>query len=290
MHDKIASDKAVPLIGDAMTSRWAYEGLMVTQFKDNRFEQNFYDYEKVMKNAIYYKSYCLPYLFKTEGDCGSIVQTKHDSLKLAQNLLIIKNELNKISQDLGWQKPKFIDSLNAANFNSHLCNSVANFLANANQLYIYQYNTAVSKRDDIYTRLVKRLGSNEEFVNYKQRFYNSQLAKVVTNDNEINDFDIQNNEMVRLKDAIFRVPDHRDGRSHFYAPEKHFLQLTFDTFWFNLLFIWLFSGLLFTILYYDILRKIITYFEIIRLNRVNRRRFLRIWVAEQPDMWKSEKK
>jgi amino acid transporter len=41
MHNKIANDKAVPIIGDMMTSRWAYEALAVTQFKDNVYEKYF---------------------------------------------------------------------------------------------------------------------------------------------------------------------------------------------------------------------------------------------------------
>jgi hypothetical protein len=93
--------------------------------------------------------------------------------------------------------------------------------------------------------------------------------------------------MVRLKDAVFRNPESKKGRAHFYAPIKQISSLAIDTFWFNLMYIWFFSGLLFVVLYYDVLRKVIAYFETIRLNRLNRRRFLRLWIAEQPDMWKS---
>jgi len=290
MNDKIASEKNVPFIGDVMTSRWAYEGLMVTQFKDNQFEKDFFEFEKVMKNATYYKSYCLPNLFKIEGDCETGEWKGQDTWKYAQNLLVIKSEIVKISNDLGWPTPTFLDSLSVANMNNKLCATLTNFLVKANQQYIVQYNTAASKKDEIYNNWVKRLGSSDAFIQYKQKYYNNQLAKVVTNDNELKDFDTQNGEVIRLKDAIFRTPEARNGRAHFYAPEKRILQLTIDTFWFNLLVIWLYSGLLFIILYYDVLRKIIAYFEIIRLNRVNRRRFLRVWVTEQPDMWKSSKK
>ena len=290
MNDKIASEKNVPFIGDVMTSRWAYEGLMVTQFKDNQFEKDFFEFEKVMKNATYYKSYCLPNLFKIEGDCETGEWKGQDTWKYEQNLVVIKSEIVKISNDLGWPTPAFLDSLSVANMNNKLCATLTNFLVKANQQYIVQYNTAASKKDEIYNNWVKRLGSSDAFIQYKQKYYNNQLAKVVTNDNELKDFDTQNGEVIRLKDAIFRTPEARNGRAHFYAPEKRILQFTIDTFWFNLLVIWLYSGLLFVILYYDVLRKIIAYFEIIRLNRVNRRRFLRVWVTEQPDMWKSSKK
>jgi hypothetical protein len=42
LHKSFTRKKYVPFIGDMMTSRWAYESLMVTQFKDNRFEKQFY--------------------------------------------------------------------------------------------------------------------------------------------------------------------------------------------------------------------------------------------------------
>lgn len=289
MNDKIASEKNVPFIGDIMTSRWAYEALMVTQFKDNRFEKEFFDYERTIHNATYYKSYCLPYLYKLEGDC----QTDHfkglDATEYAQNLSIVKQEIVKITDDLMWQKPKFLDSLTTGRMNMRLCLSVSNFLTKANMQYVALYNRASSGKDDVYAKWVNKLHSNDAFVKFKQRYYNNQLARVVSNDNEIKDFDTQNGEIVRLKDAIFRTPEARNGRAHFYSPEKRIVHLSIDTFWYNLLVIWMFAGLLFVILYYDVLRKIIAYFEILRLNRVNRRRFLRLWVTEQPDMWKSSK-
>ena len=42
MHNRISNDKTVPVIGDLMTSRWAYEALAVTQFKDNAYEKYFF--------------------------------------------------------------------------------------------------------------------------------------------------------------------------------------------------------------------------------------------------------
>ncbi|HEY4788807.1 MAG TPA: ATP-binding cassette domain-containing protein, partial [Bacteroidales bacterium] len=158
MHNKIASEKNVPVIGDIMTSRWVYEGLMVTQFKDNRFESQFYNSEKELKNAIYYKSYCLPYLFKLSTDCEDLQHTGADSSKLAQNLLIIKNEIRKISRNLNWLVPRFADSLKVPYYNQKLVLSFTNFLTRANQHYMIQYNTAASKRDDLYNYWTRRLG------------------------------------------------------------------------------------------------------------------------------------
>ena len=43
-----------------MASRWAFEAAMVTQFKDNLYEREFYLYDKVMANADYKKIYFIP--------------------------------------------------------------------------------------------------------------------------------------------------------------------------------------------------------------------------------------
>jgi ABC-type multidrug transport system ATPase subunit len=290
MHDKIASEKNVPFIGDIMTSRWAYEALMVTQFKDNRFESQFFNTEKDLKNAIYYKSYCLPELFRLQVSCDEMTLQRQYLPKLSQNLTIIRKEIGKICRNLNWPTPKFTDSLSLPYYNQKLSNYLTAFLTRANQQYMMLYNSAAANRDNFYATWVKKLGGNEEFVKFKQEYSNNQVGIIVTNNNEIKDYDIQNNEMVRLKDAIYRMPESTNGRAHFYAPYKRFHRFIIDTFWFNLLVVWLFSALLFVVLYYDILRKIIAYFDTLRLNRLNRRRFLRIWVTEQPDMWKSPKK
>jgi ABC-type multidrug transport system ATPase subunit len=42
----------VPVIGDMMTSRWAYEALAVDQFKDNKFTRNFFELDMISLNWI----------------------------------------------------------------------------------------------------------------------------------------------------------------------------------------------------------------------------------------------
>jgi hypothetical protein len=82
--------------------------------------------------------------------------------------------------------------------------------------------------------------------------------------------------MVPIKDAIFRDPATHTWRAHFYAPVKLFFNQKVDTFWFNIAVIWLFGGLLFVLLYYDVVRRLLTYFETLRLNRLNRLRLARL--------------
>ena len=50
-----SSKSEVPIIGNVMASRWAYEAMAVTQFKDNEFEKLIYDDKKNMSFANWKK-------------------------------------------------------------------------------------------------------------------------------------------------------------------------------------------------------------------------------------------
>jgi hypothetical protein len=55
LHPWFASEKRVPWIGNIMASRWAYEGLAVTQFKDNAYETSVLRLRQRMKTANWKK-------------------------------------------------------------------------------------------------------------------------------------------------------------------------------------------------------------------------------------------
>ncbi|HYI76397.1 MAG TPA: ATP-binding cassette domain-containing protein, partial [Chryseolinea sp.] len=55
LNPRIGNSATVPFVGDLMASRWAFEAAMVSQFKDNEFERQFYLYDKIMANSDYKK-------------------------------------------------------------------------------------------------------------------------------------------------------------------------------------------------------------------------------------------
>jgi hypothetical protein len=275
MHNKIAAEKNVPIIGDLMASRWAYEGLMVSQFRDNKFEYRFYKADQAISNAIFYKSYGIDKIRNMNSECVKLFNN-NDTVILSRDLDMINKELHKICIDRNWIVPEYVDSLTFQLYQPDLTNKVTSFLNVAEFNYVANYNKAVLFREKQYDELVKKLGGDEKFVKYRQKYHNQQVALVVTNEKELTEFNIQNNEMVRSKDAVFRNPDSHYGRAHFYAPVKILGSVVIPTYWFNFIVIWLYSVVLFIVLYYDVLRRIITYFESLRLSRINRLRFMRL--------------
>ena len=58
----IGSVDKVPIIADLMASRWAYEGLMVHQFIENKFEKQYFDYDQVKSNSNFAQDKLIPKL------------------------------------------------------------------------------------------------------------------------------------------------------------------------------------------------------------------------------------
>ncbi len=56
-------------------------------------------------------------------------------------------------------------------------------------------------------------------------------------------------------------PTSKYGRAHFYAPYKQMGNIKIDTFWFNLMVLWIVTLVLYFALYYNLLQKLIGVFE-----------------------------
>ncbi len=276
MHNKIASDQTVPIQGDLMTSRWAYEALAVTQFKDNPYEKSFFPFEQIQYSANYFRSFSIPYL-KELIDKLLIVSEKQsiiDTIYITHQINVISNEIKTIAHYFQINYPAIIDSLSINN-KAQLF-QIMKLLESYEAQFNYLYKYATQKRDSVFNSLIVKYGTREKIIDFKQKYHNKQLADVVTNEKEFNEFYIQGDKIVPLRNAIYRLPDKSNGRAHFYAPAKKIGKFYIDTFWFNITIIWLYSGILFVLLYFDILRKVIAYFETLRLNRLARRRLMRL--------------
>jgi hypothetical protein len=117
---------------------------------------------------------------------------------------------------------------------------------------------------------------------FRQQYDNRQLASAVTQEKEIQHYILRDGEMISKKNAVYREPLRNNGRAHFYAPVKRIFNLEVDTFWFNLTWTWIFNLLSLIFLYSDAIRRVLDYFETIRLNRLNRLKLDRLMkIGEQ---------
>ena len=248
LHPSITTQKYVPVCGDLMTSRWAYEALMVEQFNKNDFQEQFFDFEKKMSDASYKASFLIPELSQRYQNLVRKGESKFDSDK---KMNLLQHEFLKLA-DIEPQ-PKDISISNA--------DSVNQWLDDLQQIYWSRYSRASTMRDNTYNRLLKSYGSSQNLFAFKQEYHNDAVEKVVLNKRELNKFIEYKGELVQLKDPIFKSPENHFGRAHFYAAEKRVGNYLIQTFWFNLIFIWLATAFFYFTLYLDFFRKFFVYVE-----------------------------
>ena len=182
------------------------------------------------------------------------------------NLNIIQHELNRLYQYYDFYPFEGIDGLTPETFNTEIGEQTSQFLNLARLFFSELAQEANTRKDNIYNHLTDSLGT-EGIFQLKQKYYNNKLADIVTNRTAINKIVEMDDRMVRKKDPIFMMPESNIARAHFFAPFKMINGRYIETKWFNLFFIWLTTVVLYVTLVLDLLRRIITYFETLKLRK-----------------------
>lgn len=275
MNQSVKSDKYVPFIGNLITSRWSYEALVVTQFKKNKFEKHFYDAESTISTTFFDQAYRIPLME------SALDKIEENSVKLENKnrVALIRNELDKLSgrYDFNPYPLRNLEDKSIEQFKSQTGTLLDTLSSKASDLY----SQAKRKRERIYNDLVENLGSEKELIELKNACHNKRLATMVQNSDQLNGYYIEDQEIIYLRDPVFRLPDSRFGRAHYFAPAKFLGDIKIDTFWFNIIRIWVAIFFWYIVLYFDVLNRIISYFESMRLQRIGRKRFFRLFGLQQ---------
>ena len=78
-----------------ITARWGYEALAVKQFIYNKFENQFYDYEKMKSKGNYKRNFWCNDLKLKLDDISNDLKSGNRSGDFNNNLLIVSNEIRK---------------------------------------------------------------------------------------------------------------------------------------------------------------------------------------------------
>lgn len=270
LHKSITSEEYVPRIGDAMVSRWSYEALVIEQFKNNDFDAIFFEEEQAMSNASYYGSTFIPELMnylesaRWSAAHGDTTQKKYFDNRLRDALVQLSDEYPDLF-------PVRLINLGKVTGEERYYTMVDSLLTHARQFFNSEYQYWKKRRDKKMEALIEEKGSTEAVAAFKEKYHNEALYEMVLNKNSVDQFVYSDNKFIRKKDPGYKKPTGKWGRSHFFAPEKVFAGVTISTPVFNLIIIWLGAALLYVTLYFDLLRKIIRYFETFRLRKLHQK-------------------
>ncbi|MBT1704699.1 ATP-binding cassette domain-containing protein [Chryseosolibacter indicus] len=262
LNPTIGNTATVPFVGDLMASRWAFEAAMVTQFKDNRFGEEFYKYDKAMANADFQKVYLIPELETRLQYCLQSYKSKDDAdrAKVATDLQLIQAEVVKELEVVGQDKYKGVSDLTVTKFDSTVYENLSAFLNQLKQFYMKRYNAADQVKEKRIQELTSTVEKEKAFEKLRESYHNDAVAELVKNLTETHRIIESDGRLVQKIYPIYKDPDPEhmvDFDAQFYMPSKHFLNTRVDTLFFNTGVIWSMTFVLALTLYFDVLRRII---------------------------------
>jgi len=262
LNPVIGNTATVPFVGDIMASRWAFEAAMVTQFKDNKFEKEFYLYDKVMANSDYQKVYFIPELQTKLQYCLTNIKSPDAvaTQKVVKDLQLIYREVTKEAEDTGAGELPWAGSLTINKFDSTTFQQANLFLENLKRVYINRYNNADNEKEKKVASMTNTPEKELKFESFRQDYYNETIADFVRNISESHRIIEKDGKLIQKIYPIYKDPDPDhiiDFDAQFYMPAKHFLNRNIDTFYFNTGVIWSMSLVLAILLYFDVLRRVI---------------------------------
>jgi len=253
LNPSIASQTEVPLTGDLMTSRWAFEALAVNQFKDNEFERKFYNLEQPMAYYKYKKDHWIVGLKDSINSAIDGFKNPQYKEYLDNNLALIhhevKEEMERVKDEF-----KFSFSLPAepAQLTPEILTNINNDLFKLVDNYIYYYKE-YDKRKDKKTKDMNSVP--KKFIEFRDQFENESLNNLVKNVNETEKIIVAEGQFVQKDNPVYRESKH--FRAHFFAPSKMMFGQKINTFWANIFVILMMSLFLYVTLYFDLFRKAI---------------------------------
>ena len=219
LNTSASKENKVPLIGDIIPSRWAFEALMVEQFADNAYNQAYFPIEREKYLAQYYENIHS----KEVRRLAEQLEGKDDPDKrlTVENELAVLGRAARIApRSEGESFLSYLDKVDSA-----LHERARNFTA---------YLDQIQEKD------IREKGS-EWVTEQKKKYHNSAIEDLVMGAGSRNFYKEHGNRIYPAVGQIYIVPDNPFGRAPFYSYEKKLGSMLISTYNFNLLIIGFFA-------------------------------------------------
>lgn len=266
-NPNVSKPIGVPVVGEVMASRWAFEAFMVTQFRDNKFENQFYEYDRTIAESDYKKIYYIPKL-ETElayclGSRPNWKNPRHE--KLAASLNLVKNEIEYELDQVGRENLPEVDRLVIGKFDSMVYVKSMKFLSTLKTYYGKKQNRAMQEKETLIASLTDTPQKATQFAKDRDHYQNKMVSSAVKNTATLDRVVEYDGRLIQKIYPIY-FDDHKptygmDISTNLFQPTKHLFGATFDTLYFNVTVIWSMTLFLFITLYFDLLKKFMKLFE-----------------------------
>ena len=191
-------------------------------------------------------------------------ENSEETMTHARQILI--NEIDK--EDYYWENLECIDCIdsikNGTNYSMSRFSKLNSFL----DFLTVQFNKTINDNNGEIQEIIDSIGV-KKYAAIQKSYSNESLMNLVTNKMEEDKLIIDNDIIYQNDEAIYNLPNEVSFvQSHFYAPQKYMFGIKVDTYWSNLIVIWVIAFFTYIILYFDLLKRLIDGIQVL----FNRRR------------------
>lgn len=273
LHHSLSNQKNVPIVGDMMASRWAYEAMAVAQFRYNDYEKNFFEVNEDISINSAYRSFLIPEMITINKE---LLRDSTSWTTADQKITILSNEVKRLNEVYGFRSFPYSDQISTRYYNTAIGTRLETYLRAAKSYFAQNYLIAQTRRDSVYSSLIDQMG-RAEFNDLEKKYHNEFLADLLMNRAQLDMVYRGKDQLIQKKDPIFMRPYSHIGRAHFYAPYKIIGDTKVSTFYFNICFIWFMTIVMYLALLDNSLKKLIRFFESPRGDENNPTAWAKFW-------------
>lgn len=211
----------VPVLGNAIPSRWAYEALAVTNYTDNKFESDYFDYDREKYETQFYINGFL-YELESQIESARDEERRGNPVK-PEHLITVRNSLPIISSYTG-QEPYSGD---------YGYDSLHQYFQESRRILSERGNIATLAADRKMAQRISNSSKEEQF-QLKQQSMNAQLRDIVQGAKSPSLVTVVNGYIVPRAGQVYLKPLTNMGNAPFYSSTKVLGSWQIKTLWFNL--------------------------------------------------------
>jgi hypothetical protein len=268
----LSSYEYVPVIGDLMAARWSFEALAVNQFKNNRYERNFFRFNQGISQNDWYSGFLINDALKSDlKECKLLKDSIQFKERVENDFSKLKYYTGKLNGLAGFGpiSGAWRSALNINDFQPGTAKETEKYLDSLSGHFRQVRKKFRDLKDSVSNSLEARYG-RQGLMALKSNYYNKQLENIVLDRLRVEQYIETDKRIIQKYEPGYMTPTSKNGRAHFYAPYKQLGSVKIDTYWFNLIVLWIVTLGLYAALYYNILQKITDGLSKIKLKKAGR--------------------
>jgi len=228
----------VPVIGDLIPSRWAYEALAVTSFADNEYEKPLFEIDRQKYENQFYN---LGFLYELQSQLETLQDEKKNGKPVKpEHMEVIRTNLPQLTEYCGMKPYSGDESYE----------SLRSYMKQAQQILSKRSNQATLKADAMMSNMIRQSGK-DAVLKLKRQNMNLKLEECVVGADQQRMLNVVSGHIVPRVGQIYLTPRSSIGRAPFYSCEKILGSWHIKTLWFNMAMMLLMSLVVAVLLFTD---------------------------------------